>query len=388
MLDVLIAGAGPGGLTAALALKQKGISCRIVERAKRDRLCADVGGSYHIGSTTLAMLDQLGVGAPCRAAGVRFQQFNVYTETGRLLMAMPIPSTIDMVTMRRSALQAALLEAVSEDLLRCDTGVVCYEQDNDGVLVELSSGEQIRAGLLIGADGVHSKVREKLVGDGPPHFCGLTCCWGRISKDQLSKNFALKDAYSQMGLGASTAVARIGDEIVWSVFWRTPSFQASVNTEQRKARVLARFTNWPGPTPEIIAATPPEIIAEVGILDRDPCASWYHGRVVLIGDAAHPMTPFLGQGANSAMLDAYVLVHYLGNRPYQSAFAAYQQKRKPLTDKNVRKARLICDYSTPDRRWKQMAMSSLMRIMPNSWTLRTMLRADLLNDVSDLFSAC
>ena len=388
---VLIAGAGPGGLLAALALRRQGVSCGVIERVERGRLFADVGGGYHIGSTTLAMLDHLGAGQSCREAGLRFGAFRVWTSTGRLLQHMPIPPTLDMVTLRRSALQATLLTKVGDEVLRCGVGVARVEQDERQVRVELDSGEVLRAELLIAADGVYSKVRESLFGDGPPSFCGLSCCWGRVAASGIEAlaDFPPADALSQLGPGASVAVAQIDGEVLWSAFWRTPSFERRATPDERKARVVERFRGWASPTPEILAATAAEQIAETGIWDRAPGERWYAGRVALIGDAAHPMTPFLGQGANSAMLDAYVLAHHLGRGAHglgqiREAFAAYQARRKPDTDRNVRKARQISDFSTSDRAWQRRLMAGLMRLLPPRLMLRTMLRADVLNDVSDL----
>ncbi len=388
LLDAVIAGAGPGGLTAAVALTRSGKRCLVVERVARDRLCADVGGGYHVGSTTLAMLDALGAGDGCRRAGLRFRTFRTFTHRGQPLMRMPIPATFDMVTLRRSALQRVLLERVDEDLLRCGDGVESFTQDGDGVRVKLNSGEVLHSRLLIGADGVWSRVRQSLFGDGPPRFAGVTCCWGRVPRRQVAaaSDWPAEDAFSHLGPGASTAVAEIGGEMLWSAFWRTPSFDKSPDAETRKRRLLTRFSDWRRPIPDLIESTPAEVIAEVGIWDRDPAPSWCQGRVALIGDAAHPMTPFLGQGANSAMLDAFVLVHHLARQPLTEAFETYQARRKPQTDRNILTARRICDASTAERAWQRWLMRTAMRLSAPRWILSFMTRADRKNDVSDLLA--
>ncbi|MEM7353189.1 MAG: NAD(P)/FAD-dependent oxidoreductase, partial [Acidobacteriota bacterium] len=241
--DVLIAGAGPGGLTATLALQRQGVRCLVLERARRDQLCADVGGGYHIGSTTLAMLDHLGVGQPCREAGLRFGAFHVFTADGWRLLRMPIPEHLDMVTMRRSVLQGVLVEAVGEEALRCASGVATCAQDADRVEVTLESGDVVTGKLLIGADGVYSKVRQALFDDGPPRFCGVTCCWGRVDAGHSEALIDLptRDAFSLLGPGGSVAGATINSETLWSAFWCTPTFERSPDAEQRKARVHERF---------------------------------------------------------------------------------------------------------------------------------------------------
>ena len=394
LFDVLIVGAGPGGLVAALALHRHGIRCRVIERVERSRLCADVGGGYHIGDTTLAMLDHLGLGECCRRRGVRFHAFEAFGHRGRRRMRMPIPEHHDIVTLRRSALQAILLAAVEsvespQPLLSCGDGVKGFEQDATGVEVRLASGQRLRARLLIAADGVHSPVRRALFDSGPPRFCGVTAGWGRVGGEaaEAIPGAAVGTAYTQLGPGASVAAARVDGELVWSVFWRTPTFERSPDPERRKRRMLERFGDWASPTHQAIAATPPERIDETGIWDRDPASSWFRGRVVLIGDAAHPMTPYLGQGANSAMLDAFVLAHHLARSPYTRAFEALELRRKGFTDRNVLTARRVCASSTSERAWERALMAATMRLVPPSWTLRFMLRGDRLNDVSDLLAA-
>lgn len=386
--EIVIAGGGPGGLMAALALERQGFSCLVVESTSREKICADIGGSYHIGSPTLSILEHLGVAEQCRSAGTRFSTLKVFANNGSVIMKMPLPQNIDMMTLRRSSLQTSLLSLLDQSQMRCGVSVSSFEETEEKVLVKLSTGDEIETNILIGADGVNSKVRQVLLNDGLPRFCDLTCCWGRVKLDQLKNpsNVTTNDAITQLGLGASIAIATIKDEVIWSAFWRTTNFQRSEDPIKRKSQVMEKFSSWASPTPEIIMATPTEIIAEVGIWDRDPCKNWYKGRVVLIGDAVHPMTPFLGQGANSAMIDAFVLAHYLGRQPYNDAFKSYQQRRKPITDRNIKTAREISDYTTTDKGWKHFLSTSFLRFMPKSIILHTMLKADQLNDISDILT--
>lgn len=384
-VDVLIIGAGPGGLTAAIALRQHGMRCLVVERVEKDRLCADVGGGYHIGSSTLAMLDRLDAGRQCREAGVRFNALDALSERGRRIRALRFPADLDQVTLRRSILQKTLLAKVADGVLQTGSAVTGVTQDREGVRAMLASGEEISAKLLIGADGVLSKVRESILADGPPRFCGLTCCWGRMNSSAgQAVSIPPQTALTQLGPGATLAATCVGEEIIWTATWRTPSFERSANPAQRKQRLIARFGGWSSPAPQLIEATEPDVIAEVGIWDREPCRSWTSGRVALIGDAAHPMTPFLGQGANSAMLDAFVLADALRCMPHEQAFQAYQDRRKLLTDKNVKTARNYADSTTLEQGWKRPLMLGVMRYLPSAWIVSSMLRADVESDVSDL----
>lgn len=108
----------------------------------------------------------------------------------------------------------------------------------------------------------------------------------------------------------------------------------------------------------------PETIVEVGIWDREPAPSWTQGRTIIIGDAAHPMTPFLGQGANSAMIDAFVLGNLLADESPEAAFIHFEERRKRAVEKNVKSARSLAGWMTTTNRVSAFAFRSMMRLTP------------------------
>lgn len=377
--DVLIAGAGPGGLTTALVLSQRGYRCLVVEKARRANLFADVGGGYHIGSTTLALLDWLGIGEQSRQAGVRFEALRIDSSSGRQIKKLIIPGHHDLVTLRRSTLQALLLGALGEKDLVCDEALESFEESFEGVRATLTSGRQVSGRLLVGADGVWSRVREQLFADGLPRFCGLTSCWGRVEAEAVNlPGLEAGHAYAQLGPGAAFASATLGGEVLWSVFWRTKTFE---RTGRPLERVKERLTSWAPPIQQVLERSDPSLVAETGIWDRGPSPLWHRSRVALIGDAAHPMTPFLGQGANSAMLDGFVLAHSLDREPQR--FSTYQKRRGSVTNRNVRVARLMSQVTTATAPWSQL-VGLLLGLVPPPLMLHIMLQGDALNDVSDL----
>jgi salicylate hydroxylase len=385
---IIIVGAGPGGLCAALALEQRGVDCVIFEKATSDQLFSDVGGGYDLSPNTLAMLDNVEVGAEVRRSGERFSTVKLLTSDGKELSSFATPSDLDATSMRRSTLQQVLLAKLGNDRVRTGTAIGSVDQDDDGVTVRLSNGEVHRGALLIGADGIHSVARRCFGDDEPLHFCNVTCVWGRVEGHRAeSANMIPPDsAMAYLGRGATFMAGVCEGEILWSAFWRCEAFAKSSNAAAAQERVLARFRDWHPRVVETIRASDEGRLAEVGIFDRGPSRSWSKGRVILIGDAAHPMTPFLGQGANSAMIDAFVLADAVARLNPIEAAKAYEMRRKLGIDRNVRSARQLCDWMTSNSQVKNLATRWLMRAMPDAWMIRSLFAADRINDVSDLWT--
>ncbi len=385
---VLIVGAGPGGLCAALTLQKRGIRCLLVERVPEERLFADVGGGYDIGLNSLKMLDRLGVGDAVRQQGRKTAAVLSFTSNDVLYDRMTLPEDVDAVGVLRSTLQRILLDGLDPSMLRCDAKVVAVEPQHDGVTVTLHTGEQLHAEVLVGADGAHSAVRKATFPKDPPlHFCGLTCAWGRTPLDALPSVLAdqmpaLDHAISVTGPGRILLAGCPGDSWLWSAFWRTDRFTSSTSGSLRT--VQQQFVDWGPRTTGLLHHADPDTVVKVGIFDRDPIPSWSAGRTIFIGDAAHPMTPFLGQGANSAMIDAFVLANLLADETPESAFSKFERRRKVPVEKNVASARSLARWMTTENRLSALAFRSMMRLVPSSLLLRAITSADHVNDVTDL----
>lgn len=387
---VIIVGAGPGGLCAALTLQRRGIPCILLERAHRERLFADVGGGYDIGTNSLKMLDCLGVGRAVREGGRRTAEVLSYTSGGALYDRMRFPTDSDVVGVLRSTLQHAFLEALNPGVVRCAANIVDVKHSDEAVEVVLADGARLRADVLVGADGVWSAVRGAIFPDEtPPHFCNLSCAWGRTPTDGLGKELSEllpppDRAISVMGPGRLFLAGCPGEDWLWSAFWRTDHFKPSDSRDTAKQTVAGQFEGWGAIASGLIDRARPETILEVGIWDRDPAPAWTRGRTVLLGDAAHPMTPFLGQGANSAMIDAFVLGNFLADEALPDAFSLFEDRRKKAVEKNVKSARSLARWMTTNSRLSALAFRSMMRIVPSSLLLRAVTSADDVNDVNDL----
>ncbi|MFK7991601.1 MAG: FAD-dependent oxidoreductase [Sandaracinaceae bacterium] len=389
-LPLLIAGAGPGGLTAALTALRCGMPFVVLEKVTRQRLFSDVGGGYDIGANTLAMLDHLGVGQGVRATGTKMQRVVSMRTDGTPFDVMPLPADLDLTSSRRSDLQRVLLEALPAERLLSGDGVAEVRQGPRSVEVELASGTRVEGSVLIAADGVHSRTRHAVFDDGPPGFCGLTCVWGRVGIDRLDVSVGEQlprlSGVSWMGSGAVCLGGRMADEWLWSAFYRTAQFERSPDRETARTRLLDRFEGWSESVTQLIERTDTARITEVGIWDRDPVPSWVSGRCALIGDAAHPMTPFLGQGANAAMTDAFTLVQMLSRRPFEEALAVFEERRKEAVEGTVRSARSLANWMTTESDVGGWVFRTGLRLAPMPLIMHALRASDRPNNVKDLLS--
>jgi salicylate hydroxylase len=361
---------------------------RIFERVDRAHMLADVGGAYDISPHVLEAMDDLGVGPKLREAARPITELRTFSHVGKLIGSLVIPDSIDTVGMRRSVLQRTLLAALGTDTVTPATAVLGFEQDPEGVTVQLEGGSTARADALIGADGVHSKVRGGVLGEQSPHFCDCLCTWGRVEDGAFPELRDLPaDACTWFGEAACFVLGHMDGLVIWSAFWHAASPERNADQAATKAFVLKRFSGYPAFVQALIRATPESTLAETAIWDREPSPHWTKGRVALIGDAAHPTTPFLGQGANSAITDGYVLSSLLGDLSLAEAFAAYEARRMHTVEKNVKAARRISDMMTGDKWWSSLATHVLFGWLPDKWLVKGILSADEANDMRDLIQA-
>jgi salicylate hydroxylase len=387
---VIIAGAGPGGLTAALALARRGIRYTIVEKVERDLLLSDVGGAYDISPNTLALLDALGPGAELRAAAERFAEVLTLGRDGRRIGQMRIPPAIDFCSALRSTLQRVLLRELDDDVLCCEAEIERFHANDDSVTVYLSGGKTLKGDVLLGADGIYSTVRQGMLADGQPHFCNCMCWWGRAPVEKISAEAFRRGRAVFMGGGGGAFAGGVCEgEMVWSLFFPAQRYERIEDPAERKRDLLQRIEHgWADFLSELIEVSEPERIAQVGIWDRDPVPHWTAGRVALLGDAAHPMTPFLGQGCNNAVIDGFVLADALATHDdVPSAFARYEERRMKGVDKNVRTARLLCSMMVGSGWWSKLTYRAMFGWMPESLMVKSLTTTDQINDVSDLLPA-
>jgi 2-polyprenyl-6-methoxyphenol hydroxylase-like FAD-dependent oxidoreductase len=333
----LIVGAGIGGLTAAIAVRRAGWRPVVLERAERFE---PVGAGISVFPNAVHCLRRLGLTERIDAVPAMHASGGLHTWRGDQINAADL-DVLDqhfgapLLILHRAALHELLLGALRPDDVRLGATVTGFDQDADGVTVRLAGGGTERGALLIGADGLRSGIRAEVIGDGPPRYAGYIAWRGLAERDVSGQPVG-----EFWGSGAVFGLVPLPDGLVyWFGTKRVPA--GGVDTpEQRKADALAMFADWHPSIPALIEATPATGILRNDICDRAPRRGWSRGRVTLLGDAAHPMTPHLGQGACQAIEDAAVLGDCLSEQDsVPAALADYERRRYPRTAMMVRRSR-------------------------------------------------
>uniref|UniRef100_A0AAU2UWU6 Flavin-dependent oxidoreductase n=1 Tax=Streptomyces sp. NBC_00003 TaxID=2903608 RepID=A0AAU2UWU6_9ACTN len=346
-MTVLIAGAGIGGLTAALSLHAAGVDAVVMESAREIR---PLGVGFNLLPHAVRELTELGLGERLAAVGVATAE-NVYSDTGgHQLFAEPRGLAMGyrwpQYSIHRGELQLLLLAAVRErlgaDAVRTGMRLVDFAEEPGGVRVRLldragGAVREVGAAALVGADGLHSAVRARLHPDGGPLLWSGIRMWRGVAEAEPFLT------------GRSMVIVREGDvelvaypigrgRINWVAQVRLSepgplAEGADWNSAGRLADVLPYFEDWslgwldvPG------LLTNSAGILEYPMVDREPLPAWGRGRVTLLGDAAHPMYPVGANGASQSIVDARVLAHELaaaGDVP--TGLARYESLRREAT---------------------------------------------------------
>ena len=384
-MKAMIIGGGIGGVAAAIALERVGVECDIFEQAEEMR---EVGAGLSIWANAWQALEKLGVGRALLALGSNVARLETRTSDGRVLAAVPLAELEKrlgipaFVVLPRPDLLRELTRLVDKQRTHCRARCVGVEENAGRVIARFADGQQAEAGLLVGADGLHSVVRSHLHGNEKPRYAGYTCWRGMAACE--AKALPLTTGFEAWGPGARFALHRCGPgRVFWYATHNAP--EASPDPpDGRKAEVRRLFRDWHQPIPEAIEATLETEILRNDIVDRRPLSRWGRGRMTLLGDAAHPTTPNLGQGACQALEDAVVLADCLRQcREVEPALRLYEQQRQRRTAAITRASwRLgkICQWESPPACWLR---NSLTQLMPASSNLRFIERF-VCHDLPDL----
>lgn len=344
-LPIVIIGAGIGGLTAAIALRRAGFPVVVYERAAQ---LTTVGAGLTIQPNALIALRALGLDEHVLNAGAKLSTFGLLRMDGRALSQLPpaegkallAQAGAPLVGIHRATLHQLLIEALGKDVVHLDRACVGYEQQADSVRVRFADGTQIESSLLIGADGLRSVVRQQLIGDGEPLYAGYTS-WRGVTSDRCG--FAADFGGELLGRGQRFGGCAIdGGRFYWFAVANAPAGEREPSTQTGKAQLIARYAGWDPRVSALIQSTPEHAILRTDIADRQPLQRWGEARVTLLGDAAHPMTPNLGQGACQAIEDAVVLAAQLQSaQSPQAGLRAYEAARRGRANGAVIAARRL-----------------------------------------------
>ena len=330
-MRVLIIGAGIGGLSAAIALQRRGIEAVLVERTTELK---EIGAGIAIAVNAMKALDSLGLADAVRHIGAEPQFYEIRSGRGEVLSRISVSEQREKlgatsVALHRADLQAALLQGLAEAGGKVHLGKECVglEQTEGYVRASFASGREERGDLLVGADGLNSTVRERLLGDGPPRYAGYTA-WRAVVTPR--RELVPRGAVESWGRGKRFLFAHISrGRVYWAAAKNALQGADRRPARSRKEFLLGTFRGWHESIEELIRVTDERAILHTDIYDRDPLKErWGEGRISLLGDAAHPMTPDLGQGACQAIEDAVVLAKRLSEESDPaSALRDYESQR-------------------------------------------------------------
>lgn len=330
MLRVLIIGGGIGGLTAAVAFRRKGWDAVVYEATPELR---PVGKGIWMPTNAMQVLGRLGLAATVTKAGWPLDRIQLRTKTGTVL------STIDLglvqaqyghttISIHRATLVDILSAGLPPGMLHLGKRFTGFVQEANEVVARFEDGTEVRGDLLVGADGIRSAVREQLFPKVRLRYSGQTCYRGLTEMDL--PNGLTKTCWEVWGGRCRFGFSAVGPH---QVYWfATVSCQE--DGEDRSGATTHQLAEWytgfPSPIPELVAGARTEDIIRTDLHDFLPIPRWHGSRIVLIGDAAHAMTPNLGQGGAQAIEDAFVLAEQLdGHDSTAEALDRYQRMRMP-----------------------------------------------------------
>ena len=344
---ILVAGAGIGGLTAALALAQAGCEVTILERAEA---LEEAGAGVQLAANATRCLKTLGVYERVAANAVFPQAFEVMDgRRGTRLTGAPMGAAAEQrfggpfLVIHRADLHSALLAAVRENPaveLRLGHAVEGFETEPDAVPIHVAGGESLHADALIGADGLRSAVRRQLHPQAKPSFRHRAAWRATVPAGAL--HASLKAPVTRLWLGPGAHLVSYpvkGGEAV-NLVAVTPDEREvhGWNLEGAPGELLAHYRGWSADALALLKA--PERWLRWALFDLDPMPAWGTGAVTLLGDAAHAMPPFLAQGAAQAIEDAVVLAECLKSTvEIAPAMRRYEALRIPRTSRVQRAAR-------------------------------------------------
>ncbi|MGH7130946.1 MAG: FAD-dependent monooxygenase [Phycisphaerales bacterium] len=377
-----IIGAGIGGLTTAIALRRAGLEVQVFERAPEPR---EVGAGIGLWGNAVGALRRIDLADRVLARGESMQTAEFRLASGKRLSTMHAAEFRSrglepIALVHRAELLDELLKAAGPGVVHFGRALAGYDESPSGVTARFETGDTIQSDLLIGADGLKSRVRAQLLADGEPRYSGYTCWRGVVQfPDPIVPPGYVAEVW---GRGARFGITRIGAGRVY--WWATINAPASPLEQGQlddtaKGILFQSHGAFCEPVPALIRATDAAAIVRNDIYDRAPTRTWTRGRVLLIGDAAHPTTPNLGQGGCMAIEDGVVLAPYLrGVDPsepgaLESRLAQFVRRRYPKTAQVVRQSRFfgaIGQWTSPLMCWGRNLVMSLVAERSFRWSVR------------------
>lgn len=345
-LKVIIIGAGMGGLTAGIALRQAGYQIEIYDRVRELR---PAGAAISVWSNGIKVLNRLGLGQHIARVGGPMERMAYYSHTGEELTDFSLQPLYEKVgqcpyPVARTDLQQLLLDAVGAEHVHLGSRCIRYEQNAESVTAIFADGTTATGDVLVAADGTHSVLRNQVLGeDIQRQYVGYVNWNGSVA---ASEDLAPKTSWVlYVGEHKRASMMPIGGDRFY-FFFDVPLPKGTVShPDQYRDELSSFFKGWADPVQRLIQRIDPTTTARVEIHDIEPLPTLVDGRVALLGDAGHGMAPDLGQGGCQAMEDGLVLANYLQttNISVEDALKRYDAVRTDRVAEIIRRARKRSD---------------------------------------------
>jgi 2-polyprenyl-6-methoxyphenol hydroxylase-like FAD-dependent oxidoreductase len=368
-----IIGAGIAGLAAAHGLLRIGWEVEIYEQAET---LEPPGAGLSLSANALRALQTLGLYEAVVTEARPINRLDLLDQRGNILQTTDFTKFsrryrhLAMVVLHRGDLHKALLSAIPDGTIR--TGMRCVharDTDNNRVALGFDNGTVIEAEFVLACDGIHSAVRKALFLQSPEHFASYTC-WRGISRGVPSDMDPARLTES-WGAGKRVGLAALpGDRVYWFACCGAEKTDDPELARLDLEGIRAVFADFHHPVPEVFDRTAPDSLIWTDIIDLDPMPTFTRGQIALLGDAAHAVTPDLGQGAGLAIEDAAVLAALLGRLPTEQALREYDARRVARARRIAAESRLYARVAQWHNPLVVTLRNSVIRAIPERFVDR------------------
>ena len=391
MVRIAIIGGGIGGLTTAIALRQFGFEPQVYEQAP---VLLDVGAAIAIWPNAMRVLQRLKLADDLLNEAGQMKAVEWLDQNGRLINRVSLTDIIvnsAAVALHRADLQEILVQALPSNSIQLGNSFIDYSQTANQIVVHFANGNSIETDVLVGADGIHSRVRTKFLNDAPPNYRGYIV-WRGIAQNSpasLPKETAIelhgkgkRFGIGPVGMGrtgwwaasnaantSTTADERSGDRKTW----KQGEHVSSKQTQDTQRELLKLFDGWHRPVLQLVEATPSGSILKTGAFDRPSSRLWGQQSVTLLGDAIHPMTPNFGQGGCMAIEDAMILARCFEKYGVEErTLRRYEELRRSRTRDVTRYSRLYGAIGQWQNIFARGLRKSALSLVPENLARRLM----------------
>ncbi|MGB0630808.1 MAG: FAD-dependent oxidoreductase [Alphaproteobacteria bacterium] len=337
MPSFAVIGGGLGGAAAALALHRRGYEVAVFEKAPE---LGEIGAGLNLSPNALKAFRYLGIEDRAVDTGYQAREQIIRSYRSGRVIARPRRAGdiaekfgAEFITMHRADLLNLLVSALPEKLFHTGAACVSAESRGDTAVARFADGSEIEADIVIGADGIHSSVRDSAFGKIEPRFTGCICWRGLVHRDALPDPVFARQMMAWWGPHGHIVhypVRRDGELVNFVAHYDSDGWTGESWTHEcDRSELMETYAGWHDDLLGLIESS--DKYYKWALYDREPLETWIDGRIALLGDSAHPMLPYLGQGGCMAIEDGCVLAEAIARSPddLDTALSEYQRARKP-----------------------------------------------------------